>query len=131
MDAVTGERQPHQVVRIGVGQARIVRVTPEHLVYHDKDGSEYHLDLPQCSAHWARWHEEHAGDFVLLPGVDANESRAWNSRCVGERGACDDPPWVELRSEPPTRFEFESYEATYQELLGPLGKAGWHTFDTN
>ena len=131
METVTGERLPHHVVRVGVRQARIVRVTPEHLLYNDEDGSEYDLELSQCAAHWVQWREEHAGEFVLLPGADAGEARAWNARCVGERGACDDPPWVELRSEPRTRFEFESYEAVYEELLGPLGKAGWHTFDTN
>jgi len=131
MDTLGGEHLLGPAVRIGKGEARIVSVTPEHLVYHDEDGSEHDLDLMQCAAHWTEWRNEHEGDFVLFAGVDAEASRAWNERCVGERGACDDPPWVELRSEPRTRFAFESYEQVYEELLGPLGRAGWHTFDTN
>ena len=131
MDTVAGDRLPPKTVRVGAGLARIVSVTPEQLRYCDADGSAHDIDLQQCAAQWVRWREEHAGEFVLFPGVDAEGSRAWNAGCVGERGACDDPPWVELRSEPRTRFEFESYDAVYAELLGPLGQAGWHTFDTN
>ena len=34
-------------------------------------------------------------------------------------------------TEPRTRLEFESSDALYGELLGPLRQAGWHTFDTD
>jgi hypothetical protein len=81
-DPLGGEHPLQRAVRVGVGRARIVTVTPEHLVNYDQDGSEHHLDLPRCTAHWVRWHEEHAGDFVFLPGVEAQESHAWNARCV-------------------------------------------------
>ena len=29
-----------------------------------------------------------------------------------------------------TRFEFETWEALWRELQGPLMVAGWNTFDT-
>ena len=68
---------------------------------------------------------------LLLPGASAESAAMWRSRCVGQRGAIDDPPWVEFIHERRTRFEFETSEAVDAHLLGPLGKAGWHTFDTN
>jgi hypothetical protein len=55
----------------------------------------------------------------------------WNARCVGQRGALDNPPWIELMNERKTRFEFASRETFYRELLDPFRQAGWHTFDTD
>ena len=40
-------------------------------------------------------------------------------------------PHAGRMTEPVTRFEFESYDALYAELLDPLEQAGWHTFDAN
>jgi hypothetical protein len=52
-----------------------------------------------------------------LPGASEQGIAAWSARCVGLRGALDDPPWAEFLNERNTRFEFGSYEALYAELL--------------
>jgi hypothetical protein len=125
------DRPKGEVVRIGVSGARIVAVTRERIDYIDMAGEQRFVDLEECAKAQARWHNEHRSDFLLLPGASEHGVVAWNARCVGERGACDNPPWAALMNERNTRFEFASYEALYRELLNPLKRAGWHTFDTN
>jgi hypothetical protein len=66
-----------------------------------------------------------------LPGATEQSAAAWNARCVGQRGASDNPPWVEFMNARMTRFEFATYEALYSELLTPLRREGWQTFDTD
>jgi hypothetical protein len=121
----------HEVVRVGARGARIVRVTRERVEYVDTAGREQFVDLPQCARNWVRWHEDRRAGFGRVG--DASEARvaAWNARCVGQRGAYDTPPWTSFMNERGTRFEFETYEELYRQLLGPLRDAGWHTFDTN
>ena len=125
------DRPQGEVVRIGLSGARIVAVTPERIEYIDMGGEERFVDLRECARAWGQWREEHRSEFLPLPGASAQSIKAWNARCVGQRGACDDPPWAAFSNERQTRFEFPSYDALYRELLNPLRKAGWHTFDTN
>ena len=66
-----------------------------------------------------------------VAGLDRADAAAWQVRCVGERGAVDNRPSAQLMNERRTHFEFTSYEALYKELLDPLKRAGWHTFDTD
>jgi len=108
-----------------------MRVNHERLEYIDGAGQEQVIELKECARNWVRWHDNHRQEFVLLPGASEADALIENARCVGQRGALDDPPWAELMNERKTRFEFESYEALYRELLGPLSRAGWGTFDTN
>jgi hypothetical protein len=126
MDIPQGE-----VVRIGESGARIVAVTRERIEYIDMAGQERFVDLEECAGAWRQWHDDHRSEFLPLPGASAQDIVAWNARCVGVRGACDNPPWAAFRNQRNTRFEFASYDALYRELLNPLGKAGWHTFDTD
>jgi hypothetical protein len=120
-----------EVVRVGVSGARIVTVSRQRIDYIDMAGQDRFVDLEECARAWARWHEERRSEFLPLPGASEQSIVAWNARCVGQRGACDNPPWAAFMNERHTRFEFPSYDALYQELLRPLQKAGWHTFDTN
>ena len=120
-----------EVICIGSSGARIVRVNHERLEYIDGAGQEQVIDLKECARNWVRWHDCHREEFILVPGASQADALIENTRCVGQRGALDNPPWAELMNERKTRFEFESYEALYLELLGPLGRAGWGTFDTN
>lgn len=128
-----GQRVPNEpaapeIVRIGMARAGVTSVSQRRVEYLDEAGQERFIDLEQCARNWVRYYHEHEQDFVW---VDSAESAAtWNSRCVGQRGALDDPPWVEFMNERRTRFEFASCEAI-SALLGPLSKAGWHTFDTD
>ncbi len=120
----------YESVSIGVSGARIVGVTRERIDYIDAAGDERFIDLEECARGWGRWRAR-SSEFVTLPGSTADSAAAWNTRCVGQRGADDNPPWAQFMNERGTRFEFASYEALYKELLNPLKKAGWQTFDTD
>jgi len=120
-----------EVIRIGASGARIVSVTPKRIEYIDLAGQAQFIDLEKCAKNWVAWRDDHRQDFVLWPGATEEGSAEWNARCVGERGALDQPPWAEFMNERKTRFEFETYEALDEEMLDPLLQAGWHTFDTN
>ena len=117
-----------EIVSIGVSGARIVGVTRERIDYIDAAGEERFIDLEECARSWERWRAQSSG-FQTLPGWTAQSAAAWQTRCVGQRGAVDNRPSAQLMNERRTRFEFTSYEALYKELLDPLKRAGWHTFD--
>jgi hypothetical protein len=120
-----------EIVRIGVASARVTSVTQQRVEYLDEAGQEQFVDLEQCARNWARSSKDPEQEFSLVPGASAESAATWNSRCVGQRGALGDTPWVEFMNERHTRFEFGTYEAIYADLLGPLAKAGWQTFDTD
>jgi hypothetical protein len=120
-----------EIVLIGVSGARIAAVTRRRIDYIDMAGQEQFVDLEESARRWGRWHDDRSQAFLPLPGATEQDAASWNARCVGQRGACDNPPWVEFTNERRTRFEFQTYEALYRELLRPLQAAGWHTFDTN
>jgi hypothetical protein len=124
-------QESKELVRVGDGNARILRVTPALIDYTDIAGQARLIDLRECAGNWRRFHDANRHDFIIVPGSSEAEADARNSRCVGERGALDDPPWVEFMNDRRTRFEFQTYEAVYGELLGPLAKNGWETFDTD
>jgi hypothetical protein len=119
------------VVRIGASGARILAVTGERIDYLDEAGQHRSIDLAECDQNWGRWRNARSHEFRPLPGATEERVAAWNSRCVGRRGALDHPPWAEFLTEPQTRLEFATSEALYGELLAPLRQAGWHTFDTD
>ena len=119
-----------EVIRIGAFGGRIVSITQQRIEYIDMAGEVQFVDLDECAKNWGRSYDDHSHEFSLLPGASEQSVAEWNVHCVGQRGALDDPPWAEFTNARKTRFEFESHEALYAELLGPLMKAGWHTFDT-
>lgn len=120
-----------ETVRIGASGARIVAVTDQRIDYIDLEGRDLFIELGECASKWERGHEERRGEFLPLGDASDQDVAAWNARCVGLRGALDDPPWAQFMNERNTRFEFESCEDLYAELLVPLMKAGWQTFDTD
>ncbi len=94
----------HDVIRVGIGPARVTLVTPKKVDFIDETGQERSIDLEEC-----------AGNFP--------------SRYVGYRDALNDPPWVVFKNEQRTRFEFKTYDEIYAQLLGPLIQAGWLILD--
>jgi hypothetical protein len=84
-----------EVIRIGASGARIVSVTQKRIEYIDVAGQEQFVDLEECATNWAGWHDNHSQEFLPLPGATEQGITAWNARCVGQRGATDDPPWAE------------------------------------
>lgn len=97
------DRSP-ECVRIGDCHGRIVRVGPDAVEYVDAGGVTRVIDLASCAS---------------TP----------TSKTVGLRGALDHPPWFEFFGPSSVRMEFESDRALYQQLLIPLGRAGYATLD--
>lgn len=94
-------------------------------------GQERFIDLEECARGWGQLHDDRRQEFLPLPGTTEQGVAAWNANCVGQRGALDNPPWAEFKNERNTRFEFGTYEGLYEQLLRPLKRVGWHTFDAN
>ena len=122
---------PKEVVRIGTATARIVRVGPDLVDYIDDTGREQFIDLQECAVGWAALHDSHKREFIALPGVSERTAVDWNARCVGMRSTQTHAPWAQFRNARSTRFIFTTYEALYKDLLTPMQRAGWHTFDTD
>lgn len=124
------------VVQIGVGPVRVTRVTLQQVVFIDDTGHERSIDLEECARNWTRHvdqrnrpEEKDRRGPVKGPGYISGCITEWDDSCVGVRNLHDDPPWVRFMNERQTRFEFKTYDESYALLLGPLGQAGWHTFD--
>lgn len=103
-----------EIVRIGVGNARIKCVTLQRVEYLDAAGQECFVDLKECARNRVQdvesWRIDGArkGDF----------------RLVAKCGFLDDSPCIEFMNNRRTRFEFGSLEGA-QELKSLLAKARW------
>ena len=117
-----------EVVRID-GVACVVAVTPSQIQYISTTGDPGTIELEECSRNWMRRRREQAADFILVPGASQSVADQWNARCVGTRGGSSARYWVQFMNERNTRLEFGTYEARGEQLLGPLARHGWHTFD--
>jgi hypothetical protein len=119
-------RMVPEIVRIGVANARIKRVTPRDRVeYLDEAGQEFFVDLKECARNWVQLHNKDDGDLVLLTTQDIFDS--YDSSFVAQRGLLDDPPWVEFTNKRRTRFEFGSYKEARSLLRSLRGGAGVRT----
>ena len=117
-----------EIVRIGVGNARIKCVTSLRVEYFDEAGQECFVDLEECARNWAQSRNKDDGDLVRLTSEDSAGRRKY--RYVADRGFLDDPPWIEFKNKRRTRFEFGSSN----EALGlklQLVKARCRTLDDN
>jgi len=138
-----------EVIRVGTSGARIVRVTQKHIEYIDMAGQGQFIDLEECARTWGRWYDHgffpvpgrwarwhaHSNELLpipeLFPGPPSQaDIDAWNARCVGQRGGGYPLWWAELMNGRKTRFEFNTWEALWRQLQGPLMVTGWNTFDT-
>jgi hypothetical protein len=117
-----------EIIRIGGTKARITSVTRERVDYLDEREEACSINLQECASNWVSSYRSQ--DFLPLSESSVDD---WNSRCVGERDTSGNSPWVEFRNDRRTRIQFvnDEEDAIYVELLGPLGRAGWHTFDVS
>ncbi len=113
-----------EIVRIGVGNARIKCVTRQRVEYFDEAEQECFVDLDECARTWV---EECGDDFVEWRSEDNDAARGM-PRYVGRRGLLYDPPWIEFANKSRTRFEFESLNEGYG-LIIPLKKVRCLTLD--
>jgi hypothetical protein len=117
-----------EIVRIGVGNARINCVTPQRVDYRDKAGQECFVDIEECARNWVQLHNKDDDYLVLLTSQGIFDS--FYSSFVGQHGLLDDPPWVEFTNKRRTRFEFRSNEEA-RALRRKLRGAGWRTEEGN
>ena len=66
-----------EIVRIGVGNARIKCVTRQRVEYLDEAGQECFVDLEECARNWVQSHDEDdEDDFVVLTSEDRRRREA-------------------------------------------------------
>ena len=120
--------ESQEAVRIGASGARIIRVTAKRIEFIDMAGQKHSIHLEECAKNWVRHIEDHTDLFNPLTGAWEQASASqWDAHCVGEH----DERGVTFMNEQRTRFEFDIFGASYEELLGPLEQAGWITQDTS
>jgi hypothetical protein len=118
-----------EIVRIGVANARIKRVTPEDRIeYLDEAGQERFVNIKECARNWVQLHNKDHDDLIRMTSQGFFDS--FYSSFVGQRGLLDDPPWVEFMNKRRTRFEFGS-ENEARKLLRSLRAHGWRTDNAN
>ena len=118
-----------EVVRIDGSVAPNLTVTPSQIQYTSVTGDPNTIELEECARNWMRLKREQADEFILVPGASRSDADKWDARCVGTRNGCG-PYWVQFMNDRNTRFEFATWEALMEHLVGPLARHGWHTFDT-
>jgi hypothetical protein len=112
------------VIHLGPGGARVVRVSSERVEYIDSPGEEQVIDLAACAKNWARL-TSHQRCFPAPTHV--LERFYAENRCIGRRGAS----WVQFMDRSPqTLFEFSS-EDEWRGFSRAIDEAGWDTFDTD
>jgi hypothetical protein len=124
-----------ELVRIGVGQSRITHISHERCDYLDEGGRTLYVDLEECARTWACLKgglPDPDYDWSVHADSDPDFSTVDVSRhgCVGLRGAIDEPAWFQFLNRRRTQFEFKGgRDAIYAQLLTPLARAGWSSFD--
>jgi hypothetical protein len=122
-----------KLVRIGTGAAWISRVTRQAVDYVDAAGTSKSVDLMECAQTFFCLRS--AGLFPPSDDLDWGKLASFydydlTETCyIGLRGVLDRPPWFQFLNRRRTQFEFAEHLDIYEELLGPLSRAGWRTFD--
>jgi hypothetical protein len=128
-----GSDRAAKTVQVGLAEACISQVTVDQLIYKDSRGERHSVSLRECRDSWyARFMQGRR-----VRGWDRQQNRVVTkptppiaeTTYVGNRDLTGRPPWVAIAAEPEVRFEFSSPRQAYEELLEPLGAAGWRTFD--
>lgn len=125
------------LVRIGTSSARIVEVTRQRLRYIDEHGAASFVDLEDCARIFLTL--QNAGLFppgdetdwtgLAISSLQFSALDVSFGLCVGLRGALDDPPWFQFLDRRRTQFAFKDYDAIRSELLVPLTRVNWQTWD--
>ncbi len=125
-----------QLVRIGVGQARIVDVGRK-LRYLDFNGAEVAIDLEDCARIAAalrsagKFPPGNDTDWAALAAPDRGVTMLHPHGLIGLRAVLDEPPWFQFLDRRRTQFEFKDEDAIRNDLLAPLAAAGWQTWDAS
>lgn len=121
---------------MGVGPAKISEITPTKIAYIDSRGVDQFVDLKES----ARTCSVLEGTGAWPPPEDLNWAayaaahpefykRDVKYGLVGMRGAVDEPPWFQFFDRRRTLFEFEDRDTIYNELITPMARHGWQSWD--
>ncbi|MBX3081601.1 MAG: hypothetical protein KF716_08175 [Anaerolineae bacterium] len=91
--------------------------------YVDDEGNLKFIDFHACYRSYLKMH--YGDEFTEM---DLPEFERTSYKCVGQRDLFTNPPYIELFTDPPTRFEFSSKDGFY-ELQRQIHKARWRTMD--
>ena len=119
-----------EIVRIGVGGARITSVTREKVDYLDETERQLEIDLEKCAEGWDHYMREHWDEFIhgIPTGFHLLNSKV-KFTCVGDRNAKAQAPWARFFNERYTRFEFRAGHELHGLLHRPLLHVGRYMFD--
>ena len=106
-----------EIVRIGIANARIKRVTGQQVTYLEEAGQECFVDLQEC----ARNRVEHVNSWRQ------DGARKYDFSMVAKWTFLDRSKCIEFTNNRRTRLEFGSLEGA-QALESRLAKAGWRVF---
>jgi len=127
-----------ELVRIGTDQARVLQVARQAVTYLDGSGVERSVDLQECARVYLALYR--SGNFPPADDTDwtaiaaahpASESESQTRGCVGLRAVIDDPPWFQFFDHRRTQFEFGDSDTIRNELVIPLARFGWQTWDAS
>jgi hypothetical protein len=127
-----------ELVRIGTGPARILEVSRPAVTYIDAGGIERSVDLQECARTYLALYRSGAfppaddTDWTAIATATAESaSDPLPYGCVGLRAVVDDPPWFQFLNKRRTQFEFTDADAIRDELVEPLARFGWQTWDAS
>lgn len=125
------------LIRIGRARARIVSVMREKVEYIDEDGRKQFVDLEECARicmclyRSGLFPPKNDTDWTSVadatPGFASLDVSGGGT--VGLRGALDTPPWFQFLNRRRTQFDFKNRDRLEKQLLRPLAKFGWQSFD--
>jgi hypothetical protein len=112
-------RMESEVVRIGIGSARIVSITKQRVDYIDEVGQDAFVDLDECASVWNRKH-----------GTPPPTVGGKYMRFIGWRASLySSPSWVQFYNRRRTRLQFQTGDRMIEELLTGLRKVDCLTND--
>jgi hypothetical protein len=129
---------PRELVRIGTGPARILQVAQQAVTYVDGSAIERSVDLQECARTYLALYR--SGNFPPTDDADwtaiaaahpVSGSEPLPYGCVGLRAVVDDPLWFQFLDHRRTQFEFADADAIRNELVTPLARLGWQTWDAS
>ena len=100
-------------------------VTTEGVEFVDELGNTQFIDFSMCYQNYLKREIR-----AQIPYVTEGQKRPNTIlKYVGQRDVCGNPPYIELFTDPLTRFEFNSSDQGFYEFEQRIRRAGWKTLD--
>jgi hypothetical protein len=121
-------------IRMGEGPAKISEIARTKIVYIDGRGVQQFVDLEESARtcgvleRTGAWPPPEDLDWTAYAAAHSELSNV-RLGLVGMRGAVDEPPWFQFFDRRRTLFEFKDRDTIYSELITPMARHGWQTWD--